>query len=139
VCGTTFDHRCFFTKRRDEEEQTMKARFAMLAAAAAIMSIATFSTPAQAQYYHYQNYGRTMTRCDSDGDRCATFRCDWDGDDCTRISGWYRPNYDRRYSYGYGRYGYRDYNRNYDQQYYRRRDNDDDDYSRCDADGDDCR
>jgi hypothetical protein len=66
----------------------MKAKIAILgAASAALLSIATFAAPAHAQRYDY--YGRTVTRCDSDGDRCATFRCDPYGDACYRVSGWY--------------------------------------------------
>jgi hypothetical protein len=108
----------------------MKARIAILGAAAALLSMATFSAPASAQYYRYHNSSRTMTRCDRDGDRCAQFRCDWNGDDCQRVTAWRRPAYNRNYSYGYGRYGYRSYDRDrYDR----------DNYRRCDADGDNCR
>ena len=84
----------------------MKVRTAILSAATAMLSMATFSAPASAQYYRYHNYSRTMTRCDRDGDRCATYRCDWDGDSCRRISGWYRPAQYRHYSYGYDRRHY---------------------------------
>lgn len=125
----------------------MKAQLAMLGAAAAMLSFAAFSTPASAQRYYrdYDDYGRTVTRCDRDGDRCATYRCDRDGDDCRRISGWYARShiYGRRYSYGYGRYD-RDHYYDRDDNYgytVRRCDRDGDDcyYLRCDRDGDDCR
>ena len=86
--------------------------------------------------------GRALrTRCDRDGDRCATYRCDRDGDECQRISGWYA----RSHLYSRSYYGYRDYDRRrYDRDdgyTVRRCDRDGDDcyYVRCDRDGDDCR
>ena len=78
----------------------MKARIPILAAAAALLSIATFSTPASAQRYDrdYRNYGRTTIRCD--GDRCATWGCDRNGYHCRRISAYYaRTRHDRRNRY----------------------------------------
>ena len=106
----------------------MTARFAMLGAAA-MLSIATFSTPANAQRYYrdYNSYGRTVTRCDRDGDRCATYRCDRDGDDCRRISGWYARShlYYGRYNRDRNSYRHRYYDRN--DRYYRDRDYDRDD------------
>lgn len=125
----------------------MKAQIAALGAAAAMLSIATFSAPANAQRYYrdYDDYGRTVTRCDRDGDRCATYRCDRDGDECRRISGWYARSYIRQRSYGYG-YGYGQYDRerSYDRDSgytVRRCDRDGDEcrYYRCDRDGDECR
>jgi len=111
----------------------MKGRIAMLGAAAAMLSVATFSAPASAQRYYrnynynYNYYGRTITRCDRDGDRCATYRCDRDGDDCRRVSGWYA----RSHLY-YGRYNRdRSYNR------YRYYDRDDRSYRDRDYDRDD--
>jgi len=115
----------------------MTVRIASFGAAAALLSLAVFSTPASAQrYYHrdYDDYSRTVTRCDRDGDRCATYRCDRDGDDCRRISRFYR-----RYAYGDDRYYRRGY---YDRGYTVRRcdyDGDDCAYYRCDSDGDSCR
>jgi hypothetical protein len=107
-------------------------------AAGALLSVAAFAAPANAQGYYgdnyRHNYGYNVTRCDRDGDRCATFRCDRDGDDCRRVSGWYARSYNR-YSY----------NNRYDRDRYGRterrcdRDGDDCHYYRCDRDGDDCR
>ncbi len=92
------------------------------------------------QFAHAQAYGygdRYVTRCDSDGDRCATFRCDGGADACDRVSAWHaRYGYSsRRYGYGYSRYGY-GYSRNET-----RCDSDGDRCAtfRCDGDGDSCR
>ena len=75
---------------------------------------------------------RYEQRCDSDGDRCATFRCDRDGEDCVRVSNWSSSYYkSHRYPSYYGGYPY-----SYDYQYYGRSG-----YTtrrRCDADGDNC-
>ncbi len=107
-------------------------KLAILGAAAAMLSIATFSTPAQAQYYggyrdNYSGYSHDVTRCDSDGDRCATYRCDRDGDDCRRISGFYARSHLRYRS------RYNDYNRyNYDRD---DRYNNNDYVRRCDYNG----
>lgn len=124
----------------------MKARIALVGAAVAALSMAAMATPANAQRYYdrdYNDYGRTVTRCDRDGDRCATYRCDRDGDECRRISGWYARSYvtERRYGYGYGRYNRDRYYDRDDGYTVRRCDRDGDDcrYYRCDRDGDDCR
>ncbi len=113
----------------------MKAKLSFLAAAAAIASFAAIATPANAQgYYDRGYYTHDVTRCDRDGDRCATFRCDRDGDSCRQISGWYNRN---RYSYNNRSY----YDRDDRYRTERRCDRDGDDchYYRCDRDGDDCR
>src|SRR5690242_21428608 len=78
------------------KESSMKARIALVGAAVAALSMAAMAMPANAQRYYYRDYddyGRTVTRCDRDGDRCATYRCDRDGDECRRISGWYARSY----------------------------------------------
>jgi|GEM_PF-1200999 len=122
----------------------MNARLAILGAAAATLSMAALAAPASAQYYRgYDNYSRTITRCDGDGDRCATYRCDRDGDECRRVSGWYARShlYGRNDASGYGYGGYNG-NRYYDRDNrytVRRCDRDGDDCRyRCDRDGDDC-
>jgi hypothetical protein len=79
---------------------------------------------ASAQSWYGYGYGggwHEVTRCDRDGDRCATFRCDRDGDRCSRISGWRHVN-----RYGYRRDGYGDgYGYGHT-------------VTRCDRDGDRC-
>jgi hypothetical protein len=99
----------------------MKARIPVLGAAAALLSIATFSAPASAQYYRSfhndNNYGRTTIRCD--GDRCATWGCDRNGYHCRRISNWYS----RSSAYQRNRYGRNDRDR--DDRYDRDRDRND--------------
>jgi hypothetical protein len=72
-------------------------RTGALCAAVALGALGTSVTPAAAHYY--------TTRCDRDGDDCYRVRCDNDGDDCERVNGYYRHNYYRPRSYGYG-YGY---------------------------------
>ena len=105
-------------------------KLAILGAAAAMLSLATFSTPASAQYYNgYRDcnngYSQDVTRCDRDGDRCATYRCDRDGDDCRRVSGFYaRSHLTHRSRY---------YN-DYDRDRYNRSDNGDT-VRRCDENG----
>ncbi len=130
----------------------MNKLFGAVLASAAMLSIAGLAAPANAQRYYRDyddDYGRTITRCDRDGDRCATYRCDGDGDDCRRVSGWYARSYSyqRGYSYGYSRderdryYG-RDRSYDGDDGYTVQRcdrDGDDCHYYRCDRDGDDCR
>ncbi len=116
-------------------------------AAGAILSMAALATPASAQGYYGNHYGyTTTTRCDRDGDRCATYRCDRDGDDCRRVSGFYaRSHLYNRYSYNndnrYNRYSYNDRDRDDYGRTVRRCDRDGDDchYYRCDRDGDNCR
>lgn len=123
----------------------MKARIALISAAAAALSVVALATPAGAQRYYRDSddYGRSVTRCDRDGDRCATYRCDRDGDECRRVSGWYARSYvsERRYSNRYGIYDRdRSYHRNGDYTVRRcDRDGDECRYYRCDRDGDNCR
>jgi len=107
----------------------MKARIPILGAAAALLSIATFATPASAQRYDrdynhnyrnydYDRYARTTIRCD--GDRCATWGCDSNGWHCRRISNYYsRASVHRRDRY------HRDYY-DRDDRYRRDRDRDGD-------------
>lgn len=112
----------------------MKSRIALLSVAAATLSMAAFSTPANAQrYYRSYDYGRTETRCDRDGDRCATYRCDRDGDECRRISGWYARShiYHRSY-YDRDRYDRDRYRDRYREDSYRRSGD-------CDRDDNYCR
>jgi hypothetical protein len=98
----------------------MRARIPILGATVALLSLATFSAPASAQYYRdYHNYGRTTVRCD--GDRCATWGCDRNGYHCRRISGWYA----RSAAYHRNRYGRNDRDRyDRDDRYNRDRDYD---------------
>lgn len=97
-------------------------------AALAVPVLSTIPTSASAQ-----PYGRTVWRCDGDGDSCALFRCDPDGDRCSRISHWVdRDERARGYNYDPGR-AYRDvYRRQCD--YWDRCVT-----LRCDPDGDNCR
>ena len=92
----------------------------MLGAAAALLSIATFATPASAQRYdrgyhsghNYRDYGRnfrTTIRCS--GDRCATWRCDGNGWHCRQISGWYPRSGAYQRSRYYHRHRYTDRDR----------------------------
>ena len=127
----------------------MNKVFGALLASAAMLAAIPAPASAQRYYRDYNDYGRTVTRCDSDGDRCATYRCDRDGDDCQRVSGWYArsDSYHRGYNYSYrddDRYRNYDRDRSYDRDdgyTVRRCDRDGDDchYYRCDRDGDDCR
>jgi hypothetical protein len=97
----------------------------LLAGVAAAPGVAS----AQEWYGGYGGYGyganHLVTRCDRDGDRCATYRCDPGGDACDRVSGW--RSVDRGYyrGNGYGSYGYGSYG-------YGRT------ITRCDSDGDRC-
>lgn len=99
------------------------------AAAGLVLSAAALSPGlASAEGWGYGD-GQLVTRCDSDGDRCAVFRCDRDGDDCEQASPW------RRVDDGDGwgrRYG--------DQRIETRCDSDGDRCAsyRCDWDGDRC-
>jgi hypothetical protein len=92
----------------------------MLGAAAALLSIATFSAPASAQGYYrdYHSYGRTTIRCE--GDRCATWGCDRNGYHCRRISNWYA----RSAAYHRNRYHHRHRYYDRDDRYNRDRDYD---------------
>jgi hypothetical protein len=128
------------------EAPQMTTRLALLAAAGAALTLAAFSAPAGAQNYRYSNdnYSQDVTRCDRDGDRCATYRCDRDDDNCRRVSGWYARSgpYNRGYDNNSdNRDGY--YERNYkDDDGYDQ--NDDDKYDngdviwRCDHSGNNC-
>jgi hypothetical protein len=119
----------------------MNKLFSAALASATMLSVAALAAPANAQYYRdYDHYGRTLTRCDRDGDRCATYRCDRDGDDCRRISGWYARSYAYQRGYGYGRDQRERYYDRDDGNTVRRCDavGDDCHYYRCDRDGDDC-
>ncbi|QUD89231.1 hypothetical protein [Phenylobacterium montanum] len=106
-----------------------------LAAAALLVAATSAPNTASAQSWGYGD--RMVTRCDSDGDRCATLRCDHDGDDCARIRDW-RPAWSggwRREGFGYGDGNGYGYGRT------ETRCDDDGDrcaHFRCDDDGDRC-
>jgi hypothetical protein len=114
------------------------------AMAAALMAgvAAAPGAASAADGYDYGDYGdyagdggRTVTRCDHDGDKCATYQCDAYGYGCVRQGEWrlygsdelprYRDyrGYGGYGGYGYGGYGGYGYGRT---------------VTRCDSDGDNC-
>jgi hypothetical protein len=110
-----------------------------------MLSLAAFCAPANAQYYRYnnENNSQDITRCDRDGDRCASYRCDRDGDNCRRVSGWYARSgpYNRGYDDNFDdRDGYYDRNGKDDDAYDRNDDryDNDDVIWRCDHSGNNC-
>ena len=92
----------------------------------ATLSVTPLLAPTASAQEHYKS--RTIRRCDSDGDRCASYRCDRDGDDCVQTSAWHARYTTARYS----RSRYHDVQRC-------DRDRDHCATYRCDGDGDQCK
>jgi hypothetical protein len=89
-------------------------------------------------YGDYGDYGggRTVTRCDHDGDKCVTYQCDAYGYGCARQGEWRLYGSDELPRYrdyrGYGGYGgYSGYGYGNGYGYGRT-------VTRCDSDGDNC-